>query len=58
MKENFQKKNFIILMKFFITSSGSLITPIIQVDKTKINNGKIGNITKSLALSFYKSIVS
>ena len=41
----------------FITSSGSLITPIVQVDKTKINNGKIGTITKSLALSFYKAIV-
>jgi len=41
----------------FITSSGSLITPIVQVDKTKINNGKIGSITKSLALSFYKAIV-
>jgi len=41
----------------FITSSGSLITPIIQVDNIKINNKKIGKITKSLALSFYKSII-
>ena len=40
----------------FITSSGSLVTPIIQVDSIKINNKKIGNTTKSLALSFYKSI--
>ena len=40
----------------FITSSGSLVTPIIQVDKTKINNGKIGPMTKVLALNFYKSI--
>ena len=40
----------------FITSSGSLVTPIIQVDKTKINNGKIGPMTKALALNFYKSI--
>ena len=40
----------------FITSSGSLVTPIIQVDKTKINKGKIGPITKALALNFYKSI--
>ena len=40
----------------FITSSGSLVTPIIQVDKIKINKGKIGPITKSLALNFYKSI--
>lgn len=41
----------------FITSSGSLITPIIKVDNIKINNGKIGPITKSLALNFYKSII-
>ena len=40
----------------FITSSGSLVTPIIQVDQTKINNGKIGPMTKALALNFYKSI--
>ena len=41
----------------FITSSGSLITPIIEIDKIKINNGKIGSITKSLALKFYKAII-
>ena len=41
----------------FITSSGSLVTPIIEIDNIKINNKKIGKITKSLALSFYKSIV-
>ena len=40
----------------FITSSCSLVTPIIQIDKIKINKGKIGSITKSLALNFYKSI--
>ena len=40
----------------FITSSGSLVTPIIQVDQTKINNGKIGPMTKALALNFYQSI--
>ena len=43
--------------ELFITSSGSLITPIVQVDKIKINRGKIGPITKSLALSFYKAII-
>ena len=40
----------------FITSSSSFVTPIIQVDQTKINNGKIGPMTKALALNFYKSI--
>ena len=41
----------------FITSSGSLVTPITQIDSIKINNKKIGKITKVLALSFYKSII-
>jgi D-alanine transaminase len=41
----------------FITSSGSLVTPIIEIDNIKINNKKIGKITKFLALSFYKSII-
>ena len=41
----------------FITSSGSLVTPITQVDKIKINKGKIGTITKSLALNLYKAII-
>ena len=40
----------------FITSSGSLVTPITKVDTIKINKGKIGPITKFLALNFYKSI--
>ena len=40
----------------FITSSSSFVTPIIQVDKTKINKGKIGPISKALALNLYKSI--
>ena len=41
----------------FVTSSGSLVTPIIQIDNIKINNKKIGKITKTLALSFYNSII-
>lgn len=41
----------------FITSSASFITPIIKIDNIKINKGKIGLLTKSLALSFYKAII-
>ena len=41
----------------FITGSACLITPIIKIDKIKINSGKIGPLTKSLALSFYKAII-
>ena len=40
-----------------VASPDGLITPIIQVDKIKINNGKIGQVTKLLAINFYKSII-
>ena len=33
----------------FVTSSGSLVTPILQIDNRKINFGKIGRLTKKLA---------
>ena len=59
---NFSEKKFTIKELYesdeiFITSSGSLITPIVKIDKIKINNGKIGLITKSLAVSFYKAMI-
>ena len=33
----------------FVTSSGSLVTPILQIDNKKINFGKIGRLTIKLA---------
>ena len=56
-EKKFTKKELYNADEVFITSSGSLITPIIQVDSCKINNGKIGTITKTLALNLYKSII-
>ena len=56
-EKKFTKKELYNADEVFITSSGSLITPIVQVDKYKINNGKIGTITKTLALNLYKSII-
>ena len=56
-EKKFTKKELYNADEVFITSSGSLITPIIQVDSSKINNGKIGTITKTLALNLYKSII-
>jgi D-alanine transaminase len=57
IEKEFSKSELFKSDEVFITSSGSLITPIIQIDNVKINNKKIGKITKSLALSFYKSII-
>ena len=58
IEKEFSLKDLYKSDEVFITSSGSLITPIIQIDQVKINNNKIGKITKSLALSFYKSIIN
>ena len=40
--------------EIFITSSGSLITPINKIDNITINNGKIGVTTRLLAELLYK----
>ena len=56
IEKEFSIKELLKSEEVFITSSGSLVTPIIQVDKIKINKGKIGAITKSLALNLYKAI--
>ena len=53
----FSIKELMKAEEVFITSSGSLVTPITQVDKMKINKGKIGAITESLALNLYKAII-
>ena len=57
IEKKFSLKELFKSDEVFITSSGSLITPITQIDKVKINNKKIGTITKFLALSFYKAII-
>ena len=57
IEREFSIKELLKAEEVFITSSGSLVTPITQVDKIKINKGKIGVITKSLALNLYKAII-
>ena len=57
IEREFSIKELMKAEEVFITSSGSLVTPITQVDKIKINKGKIGSITKSLALNLYKAII-
>ena len=57
IEKEFSIKELLKSEEVFITSSGSLVTPITHVDKIEINNGKIGAITKSLALNLYKAII-
>ena len=57
IERDFSIKELMKAEEVFITSSGSLVTPITQVDKIKINKGRIGAITKSLALNLLKAII-
>ncbi len=57
IEKEFSIKKLFNADEVFITSSGSFVTPIIQIDNVKINNKKIGKITKLLALNLYKSII-
>ncbi len=42
----------------FLTGSGSLVTPLVKIDNVKINNGKIGPITKLLAKKYLDKIIN
>ncbi len=59
LKENYFSLNDLLRAdEVFITSSGSLITPIIRIENNKISKSKIGTITKFLAIelmNFYKN---
>ena len=54
IEKSFTHKQLLDADEVFLTSSGSFITPILQVDRKKINNGKIGNITLKLAEMYFK----
>ncbi len=55
IEKSFTHKQLLEADEVFLTSSGSFITPILKIDKKKINNGKIGNITLKLAEMYSKS---
>mgnify|MGYP003951691503 CR=1 FL=1 len=54
VEKSFSYRQLLEADEVFLTSSGSLITPILKIDKKKINNGKIGNITLKLAEMYSK----
>ena len=58
VERKFTHKQFLDADEVFLTSSGSFITPILKIDKKKINNGKIGNITLKLAEMYSKSCMN
>ena len=57
-EKKFSLRKLLNADEIFITSSGSLITPIIKVDNNVIGNGKIGYITKQLATKLYNHYIS
>ena len=58
VEKSFTHKQLLNADEVFLTSSGSFITPILKIDKKKINNGKIGNITLKLAEMYSKSCMN
>ena len=52
-EKSFTKKQLYNSDEAFLTSSGSLVTPIIKVDTKLINKGRIGNITLKLAELYF-----
>ena len=58
VQQSFTHRELLNADEVFLTSSGSFITPILKIDKTKINNGKIGNITLKLAEMYSKSCIN
>ena len=57
VQQSFTYRELLNADEVFLTSSGSFITPILKIDKTKINKGKIGNITLKLAEMYSKSCI-
>ena len=55
VEKTFTHKQLLEADEVFLTSSGSFITPILKIDKKKINKGKIGNITLKLAKMYTTS---
>ena len=58
VQQSFTYRELLNADEVFLTSSGSFITPILKIDKIKINKGKIGNITLKLAEMYSKSCMN
>ena len=58
IEKSFTKKQLLDADEVFLTSSGSFVTPILSINKKKINKGKIGNITLRIAEMYYKSCMN
>ena len=54
-EKSFTLKQLYNADEVFLTSSGSLVTPIIKIDNISINNKKIGKITLKLSQLYSKS---
>ena len=53
LEKKFNKKQLYKANEVFLTSSSSFVTPIIKIDNIKINNGKIGPISKKLSEMYF-----
>ena len=55
MEKKFKKDELLSSKEVFLTSASSFVTPIIQIDNVKINNGIVGKISIELRDLYFKS---
>jgi len=55
-EEAFTKSAALAMDELFVTSTTSEVTPVVSIDDTKINNGKIGDWTRKLQAQFETKI--
>ena len=53
-ENSFTMNQFFNADEAFLTSSGSLVTPILKIDKNLVNDGKIGKITLKIAKLYFE----
>ena len=55
LEKKFTKDEMIKSKEVFLTSASSFVTPIIEIDNIKINNGMIGKTSIELRNLYFKN---
>ena len=57
-EKKFKKEELYKSKEVFLTSASSFVTPIIEIDNIKINNGKVGQMSVKLRKIYFKHFVN
>ncbi len=58
LERKFKKEEMLKSKEVFLTSASSFVTPIVEIDKIKINNGIIGQISINLRELYFKNFLN